>query len=194
MSTALRQLGVSLRLLLLLTLVLGIAYPLAVWGVAQAAMPGRADGSLVSVDGSVVGSSLLGQAFEGDGWFQPRPSAAGDGYDTLSSGASNLGPTNPELVDQVEERRATVAEANGVDPSAVPPDAVTASGSGLDPHISPAYARLQVARVAQERGLPEADVAALVEEHVEGRLLGFIGEPRVNVLELNVALQALAAR
>ncbi len=180
--------------MLLLTLVLGIAYPLAVWGVAQVA-DARPRGRLaVSVDGAVVGSSLLGQTFEGHGWFQPRPSAAGDGYDTLSSGASNLGPTNPELVDQVEERRAAAAEDNGVDPSAVPPDAVTASGSGLDPHISPAYAWLQVARVAQERGLSEADVSALVEEHVEGRLLGFIGEPRVNVLELNVALQALATQ
>ncbi len=192
MSTGLRQLGVSLRLLLLLTLVLGVAYPLAVWGVAQATMPGRADGSLVTVNGTTVGSSLLGQTFQGDGWFQPRPSAAGDGYDTLSSGASNLGPTNPELVDQVEERRAAVAEANGVDPSAVPADAVTASASGLDPHISPEYARLQVARVARERGLPEGTVSQLVEDHIEGRLLGFIGEPRVNVLQLNLALNGLA--
>ena len=192
MTTALRQLGASLRLLVLLTLVLGVAYPLAVWGVAQVTMPGKADGSQVTVDGAVVGSSLLGQTFDGPGWFQPRPSAAGDGYDTLSSSASNLGPTNTDLLDDVQERRAKAAADNGVDPSTIPPDAVTASGSGLDPHISPAYARLQVARVAKERGLPEATVAQLVEDHVEGRLLGFIGEPRVNVLELNVALNALA--
>jgi potassium-transporting ATPase KdpC subunit len=191
MTTTLRTLGASLRLLVLLTLVLGVAYPLAVWGVAQVALSGKADGSQVKVDGAVVGSSLIGQTFDGPGWFQPRPSAAGDGYDTLSSGASNLGPTNRDLLADVEERRAKAAADNRVAPSSVPPDALTASGSGLDPHISPEYARLQVARVARERGLPEAAVAQLVEDHVEGRLLGFIGEPRVNVLELNVALNAL---
>ncbi|MBK6871259.1 MAG: potassium-transporting ATPase subunit KdpC [Kineosporiaceae bacterium] len=183
----------GLRLLLVFTVVLGLAYPLAMVGLARL-VPGRADGSLISsagADGQVIGSRLIGQPFTGDGWFLPRPSVAGDGYDPMASGASNLGPNNADLAATIHDHIAQVAAREGVDVAAVPPDAVTASASGLDPDISPQYARLQVARVARARDLPVADVAALVEQHVRGRQLGFIGEPRVNVLELNLALDAL---
>ena len=183
----------GLRLLLVFTVVLGLAYPLAMVGLARL-VPGRADGSLISsagADGQVIGSRLIGQPFTGDGWFLPRPSVAGDGYDPMASGASNLGPNNADLAATIHDRIAQVAAREGVDVAAVPPDAVTDSASGLDPDISPQYARLQVARVARARDLPVADVAALVEQHVRGRQLGFIGEPRVNVLELNLALDAL---
>ena len=190
MVATLRQAVAGLRLLLVLTVALGLVYPFVVYGVGRL-VSGRADGSLVEVDGVVVGSALLGQDFEGDQWFRSRPSAAGDGYDPLASGASNLGPENPDLLAEVEERRAEVATSESVDPAAVPADALTASGSGLDPHISPEYARLQVERVARVRDLPEGEVAALVEEAVSGRDLGILGQPRVNVLELNVALQEL---
>ncbi|WP_053205059.1 potassium-transporting ATPase subunit KdpC [Jiangella muralis] len=189
LSGLVRQSWAGLRVLLLFTVILGIAYPLAVTGVSQLAFGDQADGSLVTHDGEVVGSSLIGQPFDGEQWFHPRPSAAGDGYDTLASGGSNLGPESAELLATVEERRAAVAEANGVDPADVPPDAVTASGSGLDPHISPAYAGIQVDRVARARGLDPADVRALVDEHTQGRVLGFLGGERVNVLELNLALE-----
>ncbi|QHT56532.1 potassium-transporting ATPase subunit KdpC [Cellulomonas sp. H30R-01] len=195
-----RQTLAGLRVLLVLTVLLGVAYPLAVTGVAQVALGWRADGSLVAADGShvraasdAVGSALVGQTFDGPRWFQPRPSVAGDGYDTLASGGSNLGPNNPDLVAEIDARRAAVAEREGVDPAFVPPDAVTASGSGLDPDVSPAYARLQVARVARENGLPVADVAALVERSVVGRDLGFLGEPRVSVLRLNLALRTMGS-
>lgn len=190
----LRQLGPSIRALLLITVVLGLAYPLGLTGFAQVAAPGRADGSLIHRDGRAVGSSLIGQLFtDADGnplpqYFQSRPSAAGTGYDGLSSSASNLGPENPDLVAAIEERRAAIAAFEGVDPADVPPDALTASGSGLDPDISPAYAALQVSRVARERGLSESEVEKLVDEHMTGRGLGFLGEPAVNVLELNLAL------
>ena len=184
-----RQSWAGLRVLLLFTVVLGIAYPLAVTGVSQVAFGDQADGSLVRHDGEIVGSSLIGQAFEGDEWFHSRPSAAGDGYDPLASSGSNLGPESADLLATVEERRAAVAAENGVDPSDVPPDAITASGSGLDPHISPAYARLQVARVAEARGLAADAVADLVSEHTDGRILGILGGERVNVLELNLALE-----
>ncbi len=193
MATFVRLTLAGLRLMLVLTVVLGVLYPAAVLLVGRV-VPASADGSLVrNANGEVVGSRLLGQAFVGDEWFLPRPSVAGDGYDPLASGASNLGPENEELLATVEERRAEVAAREGVDPDDVPADAITASGSGLDPHISPEYARLQVARVAEARGLAEADVAALVEDHVVGPALGFIGEPTVNVLELNLDLERLAA-
>jgi len=192
MTALLRQSLAGLRMLLLMTVVLGIAYPLTIWGAGQL-FGGRADGSLITRGGEVVGSSLIGQAFEGDTWFLPRPSAAGDGYDPLSTSASNLGPENEELLATVEERRAEVAEREGIDPADVPPDALTASGSGLDPHISPDYARLQVERVAQARSLDPQQVRALVEDHVQGRILGFLGEDRVNVLELNLDLDELTA-
>lgn len=185
----------GLRVLLVLTVLLGVVYPLAVTGVAQVALRWRADGSLVSATGAhvhdprdAVGSLLVGQAFDGPQWFHPRPSAAGDGYDALASAGSNLGPLNPDLVASIESRRAAVATAEGVDPAQVPPDAVTASASGLDPDISPAYARLQVARVARENGLPVAEVSDLVERAVVGRDLGVLGEPRVGVLALNLAV------
>lgn len=181
----LRQSFAAARVLLVLTVLLGVLYPAAVWAVGRA-VPDRADGSLLRVDGQVVGSRLLGQTFEGPMWFHPRPSAGS--YDGLASAPSNLGPSNPDLVAAIEERRAAVAAEEGVEPAAVPPDAVTASGSGLDPHVSPAYADLQVARVARERGLPVDQVRRLVEEATSGRVLGYLGEPTVNVLELNASL------
>lgn len=199
MRTQLRQHLAALRALLLLTAVLGLAYPLAVTGIGQLLFNDKADGSLVTNDGEVVGSGLLGQLFtDADGnplpeWFQPRPSAAGDGYDPTSSSASNLGPENEELIALIIERRAQTAEVNGVSPGSVPPDALTASGSGLDPHISPEYAYLQVERVAGERGLSVEEVRGLVDQYVEGRDLGFIGAPHVNVLLLNLAVEQLTS-
>jgi len=186
----LRQSVAGLRLLLVLTVVLGLAYPLAVYGVGRL-VPDKADGSMLTVDGQVVGSRLLGQSFDDDEWFLPRPSEAGDGYDPLASGAPNLGPENPDLLATVTERKQAVADREDVDPSEVPADAVTASGSGLDPDISPEYARLQVDRVARVRGLEPTVVRQLVDDHVQGRDLGFLGEPHVNVLELNAALAVL---
>ncbi|MDR6169549.1 potassium-transporting ATPase subunit KdpC [Curtobacterium sp. SORGH_AS_0776] len=193
-----RSLGVAVRLTLLSTVVLGIAYPLAVWGVGQAAFHDQANGSMVtSSDGTVVGSSLIGQSFDGRGadrWFQSRPSAAGEkGYDAGASSGSNLGPSNPDLRKAIEERKAAVAKADGVPASEVPADAVTASGSGLDPDISPEYALQQVSRVAAARGMSESAVRTLVEQHTEARQLGFLGEPVVNVLELNLALGKASA-
>lgn len=188
-----RSAGVAIRLTLVATVVLGVGYPLAVWGVGQAAFHDRANGSMVtSSDGKVVGSSLVGQSFDGesaDEWFQSRPSAAGEkGYDANASSGSNLGPNNPDLLEAVKERQQAVAEADGVSVSEVPADAVTASGSGLDPDISPEYALQQVQRVASARGMSVDDVRALVTEHTESRQLGFLGEPVVNVLALNLAL------
>ena len=194
-----RQTWTALRALLLLTVVLGLGYPLVVLGIGQLLFPAQANGSLVRVDGQVVGSSLLGQSFtDADGtplpeWFQSRPSAAGDGYDGAASSGSNYGPENADLIAAIEERRAAIAEFDGIDPADVPADALTASGSGLDPHISPAYAFLQVARVAEARGLSTDVVRDLVEQHVQGRDLGYLGEPTVNVLELNIALAELTA-
>jgi K+-transporting ATPase ATPase C chain len=194
-----RHSAAGLRLLLLLTALLGLAYPLALTGVAQVAFPWQANGSLVTATGehttdrsAAVGSALIGQRFEGDQWFHPRPSVAGDGYDTLASGGSNLGPLNEDLAATIAERQAQVAADDGVDVSQVPPDAVTASFSGLDPDISPAYAAIQVDRVAAARGLDPAVVRALVAAHTSGRPLGVLGEPRVNVLALNIALQQRA--
>jgi len=182
------QLWAAIKVFLAFTLLVGIGYPLVVTGIAQLAFPHEADGSLIEQHGTVVGSSLIGQQFTGDRWFQPRPSAAGDGYDAGASSGSNVGPENPDLVAAIEDRRAQVAGFDGVAESDVPVDAVTASGSGLDPHISPEYALQQVARVAAARGLDEADVRALVESRIQPRDLGYLGEPTVNVLELNLAL------
>ena len=187
--TALRQLGPALRMWAVLTVLLGLLYPLALVGVGRL-MPGRADGSLVTVDDAVVGSALVAQPFDQPGYFWPRDSVGG--YDMLATGGSNLGPNNPDLVQAIAERRATLAEANGVSVEELPADAVTASGSGLDPHVSPEYAQLQASRVAAARALPVSHVLALVDEHVRGRALGFLGEPTVNVLELNLALDRLA--
>jgi K+-transporting ATPase ATPase C chain len=184
-----RQLAPALMVFIALTLLTGIAYPLAVTGVAQVAFPGRADGSLIERGGRVVGSRLIGQAFTEPRYFHPRPSAAGEGYDGMASSASNLGPTNPELIDEVRARSAAYRRENDLRPAQrVPIDAVTTSGSGLDPDISVANARLQAARVARARSLDLNVVQALIEEHTDGRSLGFLGEPGVNVLELNLAL------
>lgn len=194
-----RQHVAALRVLLVLTLIVGLAYPLAVTAVSQLVTPGRANGTLITSSAGTAGSSLIGQSFSdanGDPlpqWFQPRPSAAGAGYDPTSSGASNLGPDNSELLKAVERRRAAAAALDGVRPGSVPPDALTASGSGLDPDISPAYAFEQVARIARVRHLDPAEVRDLVTAHVTGRALGFLGERTVNVLELNLALTDLAS-
>ncbi|MGH3669209.1 MAG: potassium-transporting ATPase subunit KdpC [Pseudonocardiaceae bacterium] len=202
-----RQHLAALRALLVFTVLAGIAYPLAVTGIAQLALPGQANGSLVHQAGQPVGSSLLGQPFADPHgnplpqWFQPRPSAAvtdssnnaDPGYNALASAPSNLGPTNAGLITKIDERRAAVAAFDGVAPSAVPPDAVTASASGLDPDISPAYAYQQANRVARARGLTPATVRTLVTQHISGRVLGFLGQPRVNVVELNLALSQLGS-
>ncbi|MDO4027565.1 potassium-transporting ATPase subunit KdpC [Clavibacter michiganensis] len=194
---SLRTAGVAVRAMAVLTVVLGVGYTAVVTGIGQLALPAQTDGSLVSVDGQVVGSRLIGQSFQdsdGDAlpeWFQSRPSAAGDGYDASASSGSNLGPENDDLVSSIEDRKAAIAESDGVDPSTIPADALTASASGLDPHISPEYAREQVSRVAEARGIPEQQVERLVDEHVQGRDLGYLGEPTVNVLELNIALAGL---
>ena len=185
-----RQLFPALMMMVIFTVVTGIIFPLAVTGVAQVAFRDKADGSLVeNADGDVVGSSLIGQTFTEPEYFHPRPSAAGDGYDPTLSSGSNLGPTNDALLDTVEERVAAYREENDLaDDAEVPVDAVTASASGLDPHISVANARLQAARVAEERGLGVDEVLALVDDHTDDRALGFLGEKAVNVLELNLAL------
>lgn len=191
------QTWTALRAMLILTLALGVVYPLVVTVIGQAAFPSQANGSFVSVDGEVVGSSLIGQSFtDSDGhalpeWFQSRPSAAGDGYEGAASSGSNYGPENADLITAIEARQAAISALEGVPVGEIPADAVTASGSGLDPHISPAYALLQVHRVAETRGLPEDDVRKLVESMIQGRDLGFLGEPTVNVLQLNLALAEL---
>jgi K+-transporting ATPase ATPase C chain len=188
-SPLLAQLAASVRIVALMTVALGVAYPLAVTAFAQVAVQDRADGQLVEVDGEVVGSRLIAQEFTGDQYFHPRPSAAG--YDAAASAGSNLGPTNPDLLDTVTERVADYRTLNGVpDGVRVPVDAVTASGSGLDPDISPANAALQAPRVAAARGLALDTVLGLVDEHTERRPLGILGDDAVNVLELNVALGA----
>lgn len=193
-----RMIWVATRALLLLTVVLGLGYTLLITAVGQLAFPQQANGSLISGgDGVVVGSSLIGQSFTDTagrplaGYFQPRPSAAGDGYDATSSSGSNLGPENPDLIDAVASRRAEVAAFNGVDEALVPADAVTSSGSGLDPHISPAYATIQIGRVAAARGLTTDEVTDLVAAHTSGPDLGYLGERVVNVPELNLALDEL---
>jgi K+-transporting ATPase ATPase C chain len=199
-----RQHIAAFRALLVFTVACGIIYPVVMFGVAQVAFHGSANGSLVSDQGHVVGSSLLCQEFtDAKGnplarYFQPRPSNAVNpdattdyGCDPGFSGASNLGPSNSTLVREVAERKAAIARFDGVQESQVPPDAVTASGSGLDPDISPQYAAIQVDRVARARGLSEASVRALVAGHIQGRTVGILGEPRVDVLTLNIALDKL---
>ncbi|MGW1175828.1 potassium-transporting ATPase subunit KdpC [Kitasatospora sp. NPDC002543] len=203
LPTTLRTHLTALRVLLVLTVILGVAYPLLITGVSQVAFGDRANGSPVSSDGKEIGSSLIGQNFDlpkkdpedpkeearpDPKWFQPRPSAAGTGYDASSSSASNLGPNSEDLLKAVEDRRAAVAAFDGVDPASVPADALTASGSGLDPHISVAYAKEQADRVARTRGLPVETVNKLVDEYTEGRSIGFLGNEGVNVVLLNKAL------
>jgi potassium-transporting ATPase KdpC subunit len=178
--------------LLALTVLVGVAYPLLVFGIGQAAFQGAAGGSLVRSGGRTVGSALVGQSFDDPKYFWGRPSAAGDGYDPGASGASNLGPTSAKLDQEVRERLAALLKANpGTTAAQVPSELVTASASGLDPDISPAAADFQVNRVARARGLDPAAVSRLVDRHVQGRTLGVFGEPRVNVLELNLALDRL---
>ena len=186
----------GLRVLIAATLLCGIVYPLVVTGVAQAAFGWRADGSLVTETSEhtsdpteAVGSALIGQGNDDEALFYPRPSAAGDGWDTLSTYGSNLGPEDPDLVKAIKDRQSEIATREGVSVDRVPADAVTTSASGIDPDISPAYAAIQVPRVARANGLPEEKVAALVAENADGRALGFLGAPRVNVLELNIAVR-----
>ena len=192
-----RQTWTAIRALLILTLVLGLGYPLVITGIGQLTLNNNANGQLVEVDGDVVGSAIIGQSFtDADGvalpeWFQSRPSAAGAGYDGGASSGSNYGPENEDLIAAIGDRQAAISEPDGVAVGDIPADAVTASGSGLDPHISPEYARLQVPRVAAARGLGEQEVRDLVESMIQGRDLGYLGEPTVNVLLLNIALTEL---
>src|SRR5215218_2091632 len=189
--TDLRRAAVAL---VAFTVLVGLAYPLLMFGLGQVAFDGGADGSLVRRDGQVVGSSLIGQAFDAPEYFWGRPSAAGGGYDAGASGASNLGPTSQKLADTVQERIDALLKAHpGATAADVPAELVTASGSGLDPHISPAAAEFQVDRVAAARGLDPGRVRALVRQHTEGRDLGFLGEPRVNALQLNLALDIVSS-
>ncbi|MFI6935816.1 potassium-transporting ATPase subunit KdpC [Streptomyces sp. NPDC050287] len=192
-----RMLCASLRMLLVLTVVTGVLYPLAVTGIGQLAFHHKANGSMVKVDGQEVGSTLIGQSWNIKGtskpdpkWFQGRPSNSG--YDPLSTGSSQLGASDPTLVKNVKAAKKQVAGFNGVPQSEVPKDAVTGSASAIDPDISKAYAAIQVRRVAEHNGLTVAQVRKLVKDHTEGRTAGFLGEPTVNVLELNIALKQLA--
>ncbi|MDR3591738.1 MAG: potassium-transporting ATPase subunit KdpC [Negativicutes bacterium] len=189
----LRQIISAIRMLVVLTVVCGLLYPLAMTGLAQAVFPYQANGSIVTRDGAPIGSKLIGQNFANPGYFHGRPSAAGDkGYDATSSGGSNLGPTSKKLMDTVADNLKQVRGDNGLDETAaVPSDLVLASASGLDPDITPDAALLQVKRVAEERNLEVFQVNQLVAKHIQGRQWGLFGEPRVNVLELNLALDAL---
>ncbi len=187
-----RHLRTAILMTAVTTVLGGIIYPLLVTGFAQTFFRDQANGQLIHRGGMLIGSRIIGQPFTGSGYFHSRPSAAGEGYDAANSGGSNLGPTNSKLIERVEaDRRQLQAENPGVP---VPADLVTASGSGLDPDISPAAAYFQVARVARERGLREPQVRELVAAHIRPRQLGFLGEPAVNVLDLNLALDELAKR
>lgn len=183
-----RNLAVAILMTIVTTILLGVVYPLVVTGIAQALFPDKANGQLIQRDGKIVGSRIIGQAFSSPGYFRGRPSAAGTGYDAASSGGTNLGPTNKKLIDAVNARVDAARMENASAP--VPIDMVTSSASGLDPHVSRASAAFQVPRVARERGVSVADVERLVDAHTEGRQFGFLGEPVVNVLELNLALDA----
>lgn len=179
---------IALWFTLVTTVMFGVLYPLAITGLAQVLFPNRANGQLIQKNGKIVGSRIIGQSFTGPGYFHSRPSFAGTGYDATASSGSNLGPTNKALLDRV---RGDVQKLKAENPgAAIPIDLVTMSGSGLDPEISPAAAEFQIARVTRERAMSEAEVRALVQKHTKGRDLGILGEPRVNVLELNLDLDS----
>ena len=185
-----KQIYPAIVMTVVLTVLLGLVYPLVVTVLAQLIFPKQAEGSLIEKDGQVIGSRLIGQPFSGPGYFHSRPSAAGSGYDASASGGTNLGPTSRKLIEENVMTAASALKAERAD-TPIPVDLVTASASGLDPHITPAAAEFQVPRVARERNLTADEVRRLVLEHTEGRQLGILGEPRVNVLELNLALDAL---
>src|SRR3981081_4182384 len=186
-----KNLLIALWFTLVTTVMFGVLYPLAITGLAQVLFPGRANGQLIERNGKIVGSRIIGQSFTEPGYFHSRPSSAGTGYDPTSSSGSNLGPTNKLLIERV---KGDVHKLQAENPNVpIPVDLVTASGSGLDPNISPAAAEFQIPRVAHSRGMKEDDVRTLVRKHTKDRDLGFLGEPRVNVLELNLELDALHA-
>ena len=188
-----RQLGTGLKMMLVLTVLTGLLYPGVVTGLCQILFPARANGSLIVANGHAIGSQLIGQNFKRPEYFQPRPSAAGnDGYDPMASGASNLGPTNQKLADRVKDSVASFRKNNPDFTGPIPADLVTSSGSGLDPDISPDSAEAQAARIAKARGIPVEQVRNLIASHTQERDLGFMGEPRVNVLEINLALDQAA--
>jgi potassium-transporting ATPase KdpC subunit len=195
MRTFLKELWTSIAATVVICVVVSGVYPVLIWGIGQLLFPHQANGSLVERNGQIVGSELLAQGFSGAKYFHPRPSAAGTGYDPLNSGGSNLGPTSQKLIDGIKANVAQYRQENGLSgETAVPADAVTASGSGLDPHISLQNAQLQVPRVAKERGLSEEVLRSEVTKATDSTLLGIGGEPGVNVLKLNVALDAVAAK
>jgi K+-transporting ATPase ATPase C chain len=184
-----KNLLIALWFTLVTTVMFGVLYPLVVTGLAQLFFPAKANGQLIQKNGKIVGSRIIGQSFSGPGYFHSRPSNAGTGYDPTASGGSNLGPTNKNLLERV---RGDVEKVRAENPGAsIPVDLVTASGSGLDPQISPAAAEFQIARVTRERGMKEEEVRTLVQKHTEGRDWGFLGEPRLNVLELNLDLDSV---
>lgn len=189
MKDLVAELRASIAATLLLAVLCCGIYPAVVWAVGQGLFSHKANGSLVRVNGKVAGSSLLGQGFTAPNYFHPRPSAAGQGYDAANSSGTNLGPTSKKLIEDVKQRVADYRTENGLPPDArVPADAVTSSASGLDPHLSPANAELQAGRVAAARGIPKEEVLRKIRAHTEGRTLGLLGEPRVNVLTLNLSL------
>ncbi len=183
-----KNLIISILMTIVTTVLLGLVYPLVVTGLAQVLFKDKANGQLITKNGDVVGSRIIGQAFIGPGYFHSRPSAAGNGYDAANSGGSNYGPTNQKLIDRVQASVSDLQKENPGTP--IPTDLVTTSASGLDPDISPAAADFQVPRIAHQRGLSEDAVRQLIQQHTLGRQIGFMGEPRVNVLELNLALDA----
>ncbi len=185
-----KQIYPAVAMMLILTVITGVIYPFLVTGLSQVLFKSQAQGSLIEKNGEIIGSRLIGQTFTKPGYFHSRPSAAGNGYDSMASGGTNLGPTNKKLLEgNVKGAVETLSKENPKAP--IPVDLVTSSGSGLDPHITPAAAEFQIERVALERGISPNELRQLVKEHTEGRQFGFLGEPRVNVLELNLALDAI---